>query len=62
VIVSRNSQTPAVLQSFGQAFAGIIGAAVQPVTGGGYGGFGLGGYGAATAPLPTIGGYSSVFH
>jgi hypothetical protein len=33
VIVSRNSQTPQVLSSFGQMFSGILGTAVSPVTG-----------------------------
>lgn len=33
VLVSRNSQTPAVLQAFGGAFSGILGTAVSPVTG-----------------------------
>lgn len=35
VIVSRNAQTPQVLQAGGSALASIIGAAVSPVTGGG---------------------------
>lgn len=35
VLVSRNSQTPAVLQAAGQAFSGSIGAAVSPITSGG---------------------------
>jgi hypothetical protein len=34
VIVSRNAQTPAVLQSGGSALASVIGAAVAPVTSG----------------------------
>lgn len=38
VIVSRNSQTPSVLQSAGQALASVISAAVSPVTGSGGGG------------------------
>jgi hypothetical protein len=35
VLVSRNAQTPQVLQSAGAAFSQSIGAAVSPVTGGG---------------------------
>lgn len=50
VLVSRNAQTPAVIGSAGQAFAGAIGAAVSPVSGmgmgfapmSGFGGFGMG--------------------
>lgn len=34
VLVSRNAQTPQVLQSAGAAFSQSIGAAVAPVTGG----------------------------
>ncbi len=34
VLVSKNAQTPQVLSSFGQAFSGILGTAVSPVTGG----------------------------
>lgn len=33
VLISKNAQTPQVLQSGGQALSAIIGAAVQPVTG-----------------------------
>lgn len=33
VIVSRNSQAPAVLQSLGSAFSNALGVAVSPVTG-----------------------------
>lgn len=46
VLVSRNAQTPKVLQSGGQAFAGLITAAVSPIMGGGIGvgsGSGFGG-------------------
>jgi hypothetical protein len=35
VIVSRNAQTPAVVQSTGGALATVINAAVSPVTNGG---------------------------
>ncbi len=38
VIVSRNAQTPAVLQSAGSALASVIGAAVGPVSNSGSGG------------------------
>lgn len=34
VIVSRNAQTPAVIQAAGGSFAQMLGAAVSPVTGG----------------------------
>jgi hypothetical protein len=44
VAVSKNAQTPQVVQSAGGALASIIGAAVQPVTGSGSGG-GFGGLG-----------------
>lgn len=38
VLVSKNAQTPQVIRAAGQAFAGGIGAAVAPVSGGfGYG-------------------------
>jgi hypothetical protein len=37
VLVSRNSQTPAVVKSFGDAFSGSLRAATSPVTGGGFG-------------------------
>lgn len=37
VLVSRNAQTPAVVQSFGDAFAGAIRAATGPVMGGSFG-------------------------
>lgn len=43
VLVSRNAQTPQVLQSFFGGFAQSIGAAVAPVSGGGFGGYGFGG-------------------
>lgn len=36
VLVSRNSQTPAVIQAAGQAFSGAISAATGPVMGGGF--------------------------
>ena len=42
VIVSRNANTSGVIASAGGAFAQDIGAAVSPVTGGGFGG-GFGG-------------------
>lgn len=41
VLVSRNSQTPAVIKSFGDAFSGALGAATAPVSGGSSGGFNL---------------------
>jgi len=34
VLVSKNAQTPQVLQAAGSAFSGILGAATAPVTGG----------------------------
>lgn len=33
VVLSKNAQTPQVLQAGGSAFSSIIGAAVQPVSG-----------------------------
>ncbi len=35
VLVSRNSQTPAVIKSFGDAFSGSLRAATSPISGGG---------------------------
>jgi hypothetical protein len=43
VLVSRNAQTPQVLQSGGSAFSGVLGAALSPITGGSYTGGGAGG-------------------
>lgn len=41
VLVSRNSQTPAVIKSAGDAFSSSLRAATGPVTGGGsFSGFG----------------------
>ena len=34
VLVSKNAQTPQVVQSFGDAFTGALQAAVSPVSGG----------------------------
>lgn len=34
VLVSRNSQTPSVIQAAGSAFSGALGVAVSPITGG----------------------------
>lgn len=46
VLVSRNAQTPQVLQAGGNAFAKILGAATAPVSGGGVnGGYGMPNYG-----------------
>lgn len=42
VLVSKNAQTPQVLQSAGSAFSAALGAATAPVTGGGLGSFGSG--------------------
>jgi hypothetical protein len=39
VLVSRNSQTPAVITSAGRAFSDSLRAATGPVTGGSSGGF-----------------------
>jgi hypothetical protein len=36
VLVSRNSQTPAVIREFGTAFSGALNAATSPVSGGGF--------------------------
>lgn len=63
VIVSKNSQTPQVLQSFASAFANILGVVVKPIarSGGaqGNGGGGLGGQ--ASPPVINIGpGYSGI--
>jgi hypothetical protein len=38
VLVSRNSQTPAVIQSAGRAFSDSLRAATGPVMGSGFGG------------------------
>lgn len=35
VLVSNRAQTASVITAFGNAFSGILGAAVSPVTGGG---------------------------
>lgn len=48
VLVSRNAQTGNVIKSAGQAFTGAIGAAVSPITGGGFG-MGGGGFGNTSA-------------
>lgn len=45
VLVSKNAQTPQVVQAFSQGFAADIAAAVSPVTGGGVGGIGYGNVG-----------------
>lgn len=44
VLVSRNSQTPQVISSAGQAFSGAIQAAVAPVSSGLFTGGGVPGY------------------
>jgi len=49
VLVSQRSNTPQVLQSFGQMFSGILGTAVSPVTGTGM----TGGIGAIGWPQMT---------
>lgn len=41
VLVSRNAQTPQVLQGFWQGFSGALNAATAPVTGSGNGGFNM---------------------
>jgi hypothetical protein len=41
VLVSRNSQTPAVIKEFGDAFSGALRAATGPVSGG-YSNYGIG--------------------
>lgn len=61
VLVSRNSQTPQVIQAAGSAYSNALGVAISPVTGrsyqldlsypsSGYGGFSLG-MPAINAPL-----------
>lgn len=47
VIVSNKAQTPKVLQAGGTALSQIIGAAVSPVSGNGFG-TAFGGYGAVS--------------
>lgn len=42
VLVSRNANTAGVISAGGNAFSRALGAAVSPVTGGGYGGYGYG--------------------
>jgi len=42
VLVSRNAQTSNVISAGGNAFANLINAAVAPVSGGGFGGGGMG--------------------
>lgn len=59
VIVSRQSNTSGVLQSFGQAFSGILGTAVSPVTGTGYTG-GIGGIGWPTSASGLVGGFPTL--
>jgi len=54
VVVSRNAQTPQVIQAGGSALASVIGAAVQPVTGGG--GNSFGGVGQSIGGLSGLGG------
>lgn len=39
-LVSRNAQTGQVLTSGGRAFSGILGTALSPVSGSGFGSFG----------------------
>jgi len=53
VLVSRNSQTPNVLNAMGRAFATSLGAATAPVTGGGIsmGSFPTGNLGAFAAGI-----------
>lgn len=51
-LVSKNAQTPQVLQAGGQAFATSLGAALSPVTGGGgFGSFTGGGAGLSLSNL-----------
>lgn len=40
VLVSRNAQTPEVIGSAGRAFTSAIGAAIAPVSGSTFGGYG----------------------
>jgi hypothetical protein len=57
VIVSKNAQTGSVISAAGQAFEGILGVAVSPVTGGSSGGSSGGGGGgnSASSILSTLG-------
>jgi hypothetical protein len=54
VIVSKNAQTGSVISAAGQAFEGILGVAVSPVTGGSSGGGGGGGS-STSSILSTLG-------
>jgi purine-cytosine permease-like protein len=47
VIVSKNAQTPQVLQAAQQAFSGSLGTALSPVTGS------TASFGASTFSMPT---------
>jgi hypothetical protein len=58
VIVSKNAQTGSVISAAGQAFEGILGVAVSPVTGGSSGGSSGGGGGGSSSTssiLSTLG-------
>jgi hypothetical protein len=55
VIVSKNAQTGSVISAAGQAFEGILGVAVSPVTGGSSGGGGGGGGSSTSSILSTLG-------
>ena len=58
VIVSKQAQTPAVIQAGGSALSSIIGAAVQPVTGGSSNTFGsIGQSIGGLSGLGGLGGY-----
>jgi PRD1 phage membrane DNA delivery len=55
VVVSRQAQTPQVLQAGGSALAAVIGAAVQPVTGNSQNTFG--GIGQNIGGIGGLGGF-----
>jgi hypothetical protein len=52
VLVSRNAQTPQVLQAAGQSFSGALGAALAPITGSSVTG------GSTFTGYPTYGAYT----
>lgn len=59
VLVSKNAQTGQVLTSFGQAFSGILGTAVSPVTGTGITG-GIGSIGWPSVSTGLQGGFPTL--
>lgn len=60
VVVSKQAQTPQVIQAGGSALASVIGAAVAPVSGGGSNSFGSVGQGInGIGGIGGLGGYGS---